>query len=394
MKIFRRVLVFGLRLLNTLVPKKDIVLIASADGCRACTKALSDSIESRTDWRIIWVSVNARTASSYCESSATVLDVYSIRFWLALFSARWIVSTHGELGRFKAFKGQYFVNLWHGAIIKKLGHMWSKEEGGRFDGVFVNADLTTCTSEFQRGVLSLCFNVPMWKMSVVGLPRNDMVLRANKSRDNVARIVPGNYKKIIMYCPTHRKAEGKNTVQESCWSYQDFVQKYLTEDFIAYLKKNGIKLVVKLHPFEEKFIQTLEDNCQDSPVFYMTGELLDQKGLDLYDLLGGVDLLITDYSSMYIDYLIAERPIIYITNDLEEYSKTRGFVFDMYEDLTPGPKVEDYQQLMSEIDASFLDPAYYREQRGRARQLLNVQQEPCSQDIIEMMKQVDGMRER
>ncbi len=48
---------------------------------------------------------------------------------------------------------------------------------------------------------------------------------------------------------------------------------------------------------------------------------LRDKRLDLYEVVNAADLLITDYSSIYFDYLLLDRPIIFTPLDLEEYRK-------------------------------------------------------------------------
>ena len=55
-----------------------------------------------------------------------------------------------------------------------------------------------------------------------------------------------------------------------------------------------------------------------------------------YDFLNVVDVLITDYSSIYFDYLLLNRPIIFHMPDLEEYQKKRGFILDPLDEWTPG----------------------------------------------------------
>jgi len=61
---------------------------------------------------------------------------------------------------------------------------------------------------------------------------------------------------------------------------------------------------------------------------------------DIMTVLNNFDLLVTDYSSMYIDYLLLDRPIVFLPYDLSDYSKKRGFNFD-YNLVTPGEKVTD-----------------------------------------------------
>jgi CDP-glycerol glycerophosphotransferase (TagB/SpsB family) len=76
-----------------------------------------------------------------------------------------------------------------------------------------------------------------------------------------------------------------------------------------------------------------------------------------------MDLLITDYSSIYFDYLLLNRPIIFTPTDLEEYRETRGFLLEPYDFWTPGPKVTSQKALQHEILKSLCDIKYFQSER-------------------------------
>ena len=78
-----------------------------------------------------------------------------------------------------------------------------------------------------------------------------------------------------------------------------------------------------------------------------------ENNLDLYELLGDTDFLITDFSSIYFDYLHLSKPIIFITNYLKQYEKTRGLLMGTYEEITPGICVkseDDLIKILPELD--------------------------------------------
>ncbi len=69
---------------------------------------------------------------------------------------------------------------------------------------------------------------------------------------------------------------------------------------------------------------------------------------DINDLYIASDLLITDYSSVFFDYSILERPIIFYMYDLEHYAnEMRGFYLSL--DELPGPIVQTEDDLIKEI---------------------------------------------
>ena len=262
--------------------------------------------------------------------------------------------------------------------------MLSAAEGARIKGVCDVADITTCSSEFQAGIFALCFNAPMWKMSITGSPRNDWLHDIEKSKNRLRTVLNRDFLKAILYCPTHRKAEGENTIQESLWCYENFKKKYLTKEFTNFLEAKDMLFVVKLHPFEE--VQLSEVESDDSNrIIYITGNQLDEKKIDLYEILASFDLLITDYSSLYVDFLVTNKPIIFMTDDLDEYNSNRGFILNMYEELTPGPNVCHSPDLLKEIELCLSDKSYYKNERTHANKLLNSAIPPYSRNIIKLM---------
>ncbi len=385
----KRIIIGCIKTISLLFRKKNQVLIASSDGYRGNARALAEYIQSQTDWSVLWIAVNTRSADSLSAANMAYDKVYSVSFWLKIFTSRWLVSTHGELGRFKTFRGQYFINLWHGIMLKNLGYMWSPEEGSRTDGVCNIADITATNSPFVSGLFALCFNMPLSTMNITGSPRNDWLLDAQRASERLTVVLGRKCARSILYCPTHRKAEGKGFAAESSWNYGSFKEKYLTPDFYEYLEEQDALFVVKLHPFEESNL-TLDEIASKKRVVVLTGQMLDEKHIDLYEILAGFDLLITDYSSMYIDYLLTGQPVLFMADDLEEYKKSRGFVFDMYDDLTPGPKVTESHQLLSELKTMLTDTSYYEAERTRVNGLLNSAQAPFCGNIVELMVAQDG----
>ena len=222
-------------------------------------------------------------------------------------------------------------------------------------------------------------------MAITGSPRNDWLHNIEKSKERLRMVLNRSFSKTILYCPTHRKAEGKNMKQESLWCYDDFKKKYLTKEFSDFLETKDMLFLVKLHPFEEAQLSEAARDGSDR-IVYITGNQLDEKKIDLYEVLSGFDLLITDYSSLYIDFLLTGKPIIFMTDDLNEYESTRGFVLNMYEELTPGPKVCHSTDLQKEIELYLSNDLYYKDDRTKANKLLNSATPSYSQNIINLMQ--------
>ena len=107
---------------------------------------------------------------------------------------------------------------------------------------------------------------------------------------------------------------------------------------------------------------------------------------DIMEVLAMFDLLITDYSSIYIDYLLLERPMLFLPYDREDYLKTRGFNFD-YDEVTPGPKPKSYAEFLNSIEGLLYNEMNYVENRKKIERKFNKIQEPCSEYICRMVKE-------
>lgn len=87
--------------------------------------------------------------------------------------------------------------------------------------------------------------------------------------------------------------------------------------------------------------------------------------IDVQELLAISDILITDYSSCYFDFLLLNRPVTFYAYDLEDYrSNDRGFYYD-YEAITAGPIVRDVNHLIIEIEKYLRDPTKDADKRKK-----------------------------
>ena len=106
---------------------------------------------------------------------------------------------------------------------------------------------------------------------------------------------------------------------------------------------------------------------------------------DIMEILNIFDLLITDYSSIYIDYLILNRPMIFLPYDKERYLQGRGMNFE-YDKVTPGAKPESLREFMDRIHEAFSGKDPYFAERQRCNDFFNEVRQPCMQKICEEVK--------
>ena len=111
---------------------------------------------------------------------------------------------------------------------------------------------------------------------------------------------------------------------------------------------------------------------------------------DIYPVLKYSDALITDYSSIYFDYLLLDKPIIYYPIDLEEYQKKcRGF-YRPYEELTAGVKAYNEQELINAIQDVINGVDDYKEERKVLRdKIFKYQDGRNCERVVEWIKNLD-----
>ncbi len=72
----------------------------------------------------------------------------------------------------------------------------------------------------------------------------------------------------------------------------------------------------------------------------LRGHDLDAAGVSLYQLIGSSDALISDISSVWVDYLALNRPIGFYIPDLDDLNTQRGLNVDNLEEILPGPRID------------------------------------------------------
>lgn len=236
---------------------------------------------------------------------------------------------------------QVFVNTWHSITVKTLGYDCP-------DGAIISAnmirnflmsDYIILPNEFMTNIFDESFrlkNIFKGKYIQDGYPRNDLVLKTDKDYICDKLEKRGTHinsrKKTILYAPTWSGNSSKNP-------YID-MQKYT--DFYEYLSKNintdEYNILIKPHHVVYRHLSA-EEKSSGLYVSY---------SIDTNELLSIVDILITDYSSIFFDYMVIDKPILFYIPDYKEYEEKRGIYFKL--DELPGPCLFDLQSVANSIN--------------------------------------------
>ena len=263
-------------------------------------------------------------------------------------------------------KKRLIINLWHGVPLKKIALLDPNlKKAARIYFKKIFSENYTCiltTSHELIPLMARSFAVSEDKIKVWGQPRNDGLFQENDCREILGQLFPDlpEYTKTVLYAPTFR-----DYGQVQLFPFKDFDQKQLE----AFLDEKNMLLFIRTHVAE-----------QGSAAPYLGKRIRflgNEQAEDVTGILNIFDCLITDYSSIYIDYLLTDKPMIFLPYDRQQYLDGRGMNFD-YDDVTPGPKPETFNDF---LDALSPKEDFWKSKRTRVNRLFNEIQHPCAADI-------------
>lgn len=297
-------------------------------------------------YKLIWAIKKNKGVSI---EGAKVIKYFSIPYFYYLARSKyWICNC--KLPAYVLKKdNQIYLQTWHGTPLKRLAHdiivpegvtfyrsgMSGDEMRGTYDNDVAKYNYMVSPNKFCTEVFQSAFRINRERLIETGYPRNDFISTATEKE--IKRIkadlnIPLD-KKVVLYAPTWRD----NTFNMSGYTFELQVDFYkwkerLGEDYVVLFKPHY--LIVNKYENEkefEGFLYNIEAN------------------VDIKELYVISDVLITDYSSVFFDYAILERPIYFYMYDLQEYAEElRGFYLDVQKDL-PGLIFDDEDQLLEAV---------------------------------------------
>ncbi|UOB21210.1 CDP-glycerol glycerophosphotransferase family protein [Macrococcus armenti] len=295
------------------------------------------------EYQYIWI-VNDLNIS--IPGPATKIKRLSKEYYDAYARSEFWISNTRLPSNLKKRPGQTYIQTWHGTPLKKLvldmesvklPNTTTLEYKLKFLKESERWDYLISPNDYSTEIFTRCFNVPKSKILTTGYPRNEML---QKRKDD--KIYCGNLKgklkidydkKVILYAPTWRDTDYND---EGNYAFK------LQLDLDAFLKQTNENtvLLLRLHYLIAEKIE-----LPDHPRIINVSDFDDIADLYLIS-----DLLITDYSSVFFDFSILNRPIIFFSYDLDLYKdELRGFYLDYYNDL-PGPICKTNEGLFKTIN--------------------------------------------
>ena len=323
--------------------------------------------------RLVWLSGSPEeSAAAKAIGIPEVVERDSAEGLRLTLQAGLVAITHGfgDVNRY-GVSGAVIVQLWHGAPLKKL-HADSPAVTGlggleRIPGVsrLMRAAyrqgtrrlslLPTC-SGFFAPFLASAFHLLNGQVQVMGEPRADLLFigteqeRVEAARSVLRRHLGGHAdSRVVLYAPTWRDGEPDPGVPtETQWLRIEELCERL--DLVLLIRPHPLG-VGEYHHFSSRVrLLTTADQPESMP------------------LLWGLDALITDYSSILVDYVVTGRPVLLLAPDLAEYRCSRGLYVD-YEWLSGGEWSSNWDQLLDRLEQVFTDPGAAAAASAHSREL-------------------------
>lgn len=287
--------------------------------------------------------------------------------------ARYSFYTHDTSSTLYKRPGQTKVFIGHGYAIK--GHKGESDYYNNFDyALAMGKEAILSQSRF--------IGCTPGQLVPLGLPRNDLLLQ--NSRPGIENpLTQGlDIKKVIIWMPTFR--ESRSPLSETRCITKTGLPLFDTEQKVIqlndYLKKNKCAIVLKPHRlqlqkevFKKNFSNIIIANDSD----------ISSRNLQLYEFIGISDALISDYSSVSVDYLLLDKPIGYIINDLEYYQKDRGFTSEDPRDVMAGELICTIKDMFRFIDNTLSGQDNYSKKRESLRKRLHAASTGNSCELID-----------
>ena len=315
-------------------------------------------------YKFVWLVKDPAYCQRYYQNDQTIfinrrLQSFGnqIKLYYFLRRASCLVFSHPYWYRKKNEK-QLIYNLWHGIPIKK---------GTDSGQLYKSFDYVSVHSETAKKWIMEFLNCTDKQTLFIGAPRNDLLFTGDRKKIINKLFNYADGEKVIICMPTYRRSVSQTDCPiEDKYSLSVI---HTPEEMLLlnkHLKECNIHLIIKPHPLQITKDLSLINH---SNIHYINNQLLLDKHILLYELLGCTDGLISDFSSVTFDYLLLNKPIGYLLNDYDVYS--RGFIMDNPQEYMTGKKIYKIEDLFDFITEINEDLDIYSEDRKKINKMIN-----------------------
>lgn len=326
----KKIIGFCLQILFGLFPiKKNKILFETCNGeVKDHLKAIYDYMKHQEidDYDFKWVITKGNDISAI--QGNEIVYRKTIGYFYHLLTSHYWMRTHSVSTIVKKREGQIYIQLWHGpGAIKKEGFdIEGVENTGETVFHAKEWDYFIATDEICQRYIQSATNIRIPRI-LLGSCRSDALINVNQDKYYTLRADMGVTleEKLVLYAPTFRDKDLETSsvslkIKELC-------------------KQEGIRVVLRLHPWVKERLNIKE---------YDSSVIDGNQYASIMDLYLASDILITDYSSVSIEYALLKKPILYYMYDLNDYEVERGFYYN-YLDHLAGPIIKTEEELIRAV---------------------------------------------
>ena len=340
----------------SILPLRKIIVFESIPDYSDNTKAVFDYMVSEhlnKKYRLVWLCYS-KNSFSYIKlknvsfiKKDSLLETYYLKRSKAVICCNHFVKPSSER--------QLSFYLGHGSPLKSAKGYY--EIPSWFNYVFV-------ASQNMGDILNGFYGISKEKLIALGYPRNDQLINYRFDLHNLFNV---DFKKIIVWYPTFRQGKGGTTTGSKhslpiIWNEEQALK---LNECAASL---SVLLVLKPH-FAQDVSLIKELNL--SNIIFIDDSFFEKNNISSYQFVGNCDALITDFSSIYYDFLICGKPIGLIWEDFDDYSKNPGFAVDVHYYTKAGVKILDLTGFLKFINDISLNKDILSQERKEICKLVN-----------------------
>ena len=306
-------------------------------------------------------------------------DPYRINYLYYLMTSKfWVDNCRKTFPIYKRSK-QVYIQTWHGTALKRIEFDAEQSlselylHGAKIDSQQINYFVSP--NRFMSKMTPSTFKYD-GELLEVGYPRNDILINLSDQQKQAIKksLNLDLNKKIILYGPTYRDgSKNKNDFSTGLDIDLDAFYEQFGEEYQLLLRlHSNVATDIEINPKYEHLIHNVS--------FYP----------DSQELLAIADLLITDYSSLFFDFAVTKRPMIFYAHDLELYrDKLRGFYFE-YESFVPGPIARNMEQLFNILKNwdDYYTEAYYEQLDNFCEEFTTFETGHAAEQIAKLMTEM------
>lgn len=371
-KYVRKVFYTMLSALNKIVKKEKRIVVYAGRVLNDNNEAIFRYLVDHTDYEIVCIA-NKYMDYSLRPNVKFVKDtIWNAMYYLWTSKVVFDASLHRV--KMKPTQNQIFFQMWHGSPLKFLKPSNDLIKDKEYYSYICYA------SEFFKESMKYPFSADDTQMLLNGNPRCDYLFKTT-----CVQQVRNNAKKSVVWLPTYRSGLGLN--------YKGNEIPVINAENITtlntFLSAKDVMLYIKPHPLQSISIKELLLDGNLSNIKVISNEDLEKENIPLYDFLGAMDALLTDYSSVYFDYLLIDKPIGFVIDDIHTYKESVGYIVENPMDYMPGDKIYNIEELCLFFDNLVNGIDLYKKERENTNNLVNFyQDDKNSFRAVEVIKDI------